>query len=413
MPVALICVLAATSLGAGQPLVPYSRLESGGDVWPLTVTADGKNLLGAAKDGDHVNVVVWDTTARSRRFLVKGGVGVPLVASADRQWAAGEILTNFNLAGGEADAEVVVWDISKGSTTSLFKLSKTAPLLSLPGWPVFPCRALAFSHGSDVFACADGTTRKVHLWRRRAAAEWTVAGTLNAGAGRDVPKPTVMEVKFSRNDKELLTFFPITGPGEAEWVEATERWDVGSGRRLDCGIQPVPVLAWFTGPFSHVLGDKIVCYEAPEGSLEGTVGLDIVSGKRKYGVPAPTEWARLSPDGKTCGYPHCLLMRTGACPVTVGFWDFDDGSRSRTLELPAVGQDDFPVATFTADSRYFVCSAGDGGRTIFVIDADKAKIRSSWAVGAQVRGLFPLDSGEIAAVGVEPKALLLYKVPAP
>jgi hypothetical protein len=106
-------------------------------------------------------------------------------------------------------------------------------------------------------------------------------------------------------------------------------------------------------------------------------------------------------------------MPAGPNPVTVGFWNFDDGTQMRAVELPDIGLDGFPTATFTADSRYFFCTAGAGGRRIFLIDVKTAKIRSSWTASASVRGLFPLTSGEIAAVGVEPKAVLIYKMPAP
>ena len=65
--------------------------------------------------------------------------------------------------------------------------------------------------------------------------------------------------------------------------------------------------------------------------------------------------------------------------------------------------DEPPIATFTPDSRYFLCTAGSGGRSVFLIDAKTAKIRSSWKADAPVRGLFLLNSGEVAAVGVVPR----------
>jgi hypothetical protein len=142
------------------------------------------------------------------------------------------------------------------------------------------------------------------------------------------------------------------------------------------------------------------------------VGVEIPSGKQKYDVDALTLWARLSPDGKTCGDLRWLLMSGQTLrPVTVGFWNFDDGTQRRTLELPKCDQP--PIATFTPDSRCFLCTAGPGGRSVFLIDVKTGEIRSSWTGIAPVRGLFPISTGEVAAITVEPKAVLLSKIRVP
>ena len=39
---------------------------------------------------------------------------------------------------------------------------------------------------------------------------------------------------------------------------------------------------------------------------------------------------------------------------------------------------------------------------------EKREIRSSFKVGAAINGLFPLTSGEVAAVGIEPKAIVIF-----
>ena len=137
MPGLIIPLLVYTILSAGQPLTPAICLDSGGESWPVALTSDGKDLLGVMKNGDHCDVVVWDTTSKSKSFLVKSGVAVPLAVSPDRKSVAGMILTN--VANERYDAEIVIWDIATGSTTVLLKLKKARfPCF----WPVFACQAV-------------------------------------------------------------------------------------------------------------------------------------------------------------------------------------------------------------------------------------------------------------------------------
>lgn len=228
----------------------------------------------------------------------------------------------------------------------------------------------------------------------------------------DAPKPTLLEIKFSRDGRQLFAFFPIGKADEPCSSFAAKRWDIASGHPVACAIKPAEEFVFYTGPFPHLLGENTLCHQAPEGAGSGVIGVDIPSGKKRYDVPGLTLWARLSPDGKTCGDIHMMLMSGQPFqPVTVGFWNFDDGTQRRTVELPAT--DEFVAATFTPDSRYFLCTAGSGGRSVFVIDAKTAKIRSSWKAAAPVRGLFPVNSGEVAAVGVGPGTVLIYKIPKP
>jgi hypothetical protein len=142
------------------------------------------------------------------------------------------------------------------------------------------------------------------------------------------------------------------------------------------------------------------------------VGIAISSGKKKYHIDASTLWARLSPDGNTCGDLHWLLMSPKDLrSVTVGFWNFDDGTQRRTVKLPESNEP--PTAMFTPDSRFFLCTAGAGGRSIFLIDVATCKVRSSWKAAAPVRGLYPISPDGVAAIAVAPKAVLLYKIPLP
>ena len=403
----IVPIFAFVVLGADQPLVPTARLDSEGEAWPAALTLDGKSLLGMMKNGDHCDVVVWDTTSKSRTFLVKGSMGLPVAVSPDRQNVAGMVLSNIKDAS--ADVEIVIWDVAKRSTTAgLLKLKKTSMPLLLG--PALPCQWADFSCDSTLFVFADGTTKKAHLWKREPSGAWGALRTLDLARRSDAPKPTLLEVKFSRDGKQLFVFFPIGDPDKPLSSVAAEIWDIASGRSTACRIQPADTFAFYTGPFPHILGENIVCYQASEGSGKGVVGVEIASGKQKYDVvDGLTLWARLSPDGKTCGDLRWLLMSGEALrPVTVGFWNFDDGTRRRTVELPKSDQP--PIATFTPDSRCFLCTTGPDGRSVFLIDVKTGKIHSSWTGSAPVRGLFPISTGEVVAITVESKAVVLSKI---
>jgi hypothetical protein len=129
--------------------------------------------------------------------------------------------------------------------------------------------------------------------------------------------------------------------------------------------------------------------------------------------------------------------------AVVSLWNFDDGTRLREVTVlagkvhggEAVGGDERPFGIFSADSRFFALAAGDAGNHIHVIDVnkagahssrkmpwldgervieiEKAQIAASFAADAPIKGLFLLNSGEIAAVGVEPKAVLIWKIKTP
>jgi len=55
-------------------------------------------------------------------------------------------------------------------------------------------------------------------------------------------------------------------------------------------------------------------------------------------------------------------------------------------------------------------AAEDRNNHIYVIDVNNAEIRSSFTAEGPVKGLFLLDSGEIAAVGIEPKTIVIWKI---
>jgi hypothetical protein len=398
----LLPIVACVVFGVDQPLIVSARLDSEGEAWPAALTPDGKSLLSVLKSGDQLDVAVWDTASKSRTFLLKRRVGLPLAVSPDRQCVAG--MVQSSATDSTEDVEIVIWDVAKRSSTNLLKLKKTS-ILSL--WPAWSCQSTVFSNDSTQFAIADGNTKKGHVWRRSETGDWGDPKTLNLAQRADLPKPALLEIHFKRDGTQLFVFFPISKADEPPI--GAELWDIASGRAAECRIPSAKEFIFYTGPFPHILGENTVCFQAPEGSGKGVVGIDVSSGKEKYHVYASTLWARLSPDGKTCADLGWLLMsHQDMRPVTVRFWNFDDGAQLRTLELPKSDQP--PIAVFTPDSRFFLCTAGPGGRRVFLIDVKSGKIRSSWTSGAPLRGMFPLSTGEIAVIGVEPKAILLSKI---
>jgi WD40 repeat protein len=409
MPHFMLPVLAFVVIGADQRLTPSVRLDCDGETWPAALTFDGESLLGVLKHDDYCDVVVWDTNSKSRTTLAKGGVGFPIAVSPDRRNVAGMVLGD--IADAAADGEVVVWDVASRTTTAArLKLKKTG--LPPPAWPAFPCQSADFSCDSTLFALADGDTKKAHIWKREASGAWIALKTLDVAQRVDTPKPSHLEIKFSRDGSQLFVFFLIGAPDKPLSSVATERWDIASGRPADCRIPTAETFVSYTGPFPHVLGEKTTCFQAPEGSGRGAIGVEICSGKEKYDVDASTLWARLSPDGRICGHLDWLLMSAQPLrPVTVGFWNFDDGTQRHTVELPKSDQP--PIAAFTPDSRCFLCTAGPGGRSVFVTNVRTGEILSSWTGSAPVRGLFPVGTGEVAVIAVEPKAVLISMIRVP
>ena len=116
-------------------------------------------------------------------------------------------------------------------------------------------------------------------------------------------------------------------------------------------------------------------------------------------------------------------------PATACFWNFDDGARLR--EVAVAGGKERAFGVFSADSRFFVLIASDdkhhmhlidarkaGGRTSLtvgerVVELEKAVIASSFTADGPINSLCLLDSGEIAAVGIESKAIVIWKIKTP
>ena len=116
-----------------------------------------------------------------------------------------------------------------------------------------------------------------------------------------------------------------------------------------------------------------------EGEGGAAVGIDTSSGKRKYNLPFPLAGASISSDGRTGAAIEWVYGTPTPSPVTVVFWNFDDGTRLRHVIVPG-GKDRRPSGTFTADSRFFVFAAEDADHHIYVVDAKKAEVRSPCGV---------------------------------
>jgi WD40 repeat protein len=404
MPCFLAPIFVLMAVGAGEPLVPTASFSCDGDAWPVALTPDGKSLMCAVLGDDRCDVIVWDTVSKSPTSLVKRQLGVPLSVSPDRQYVAGMIQSGTK--DTSEDMQIVIWDVAKRSTTDLIKLNRKS-VFSL--WPVFTCQSAMFSSDSRQFALADCKTGKVYVWKRGEAGTWGDPKTLELAQRPDVRKPTAFDLHFRRDGKELLAFFPIGKDDESDPSFAAEAWDVASGHQAECTIPAVKSYVFYTGPFPRILSDNTLCYQGSEG--RGVVGIDISSGKKKYDLPAFTIFAQLSPDQKTCADLHWMLMGIDERTVTAGFWNFDDGTQRRTVELPKC--DKPPIAVFSPDSRYFLCTAGAGGRSVFLIDVKTCKVLSSWTATAVVRGLYPLGTGEVAVITAEPKSIQLSKVSLP
>ena len=130
-----------------------------------------------------------------------------------------------------------------------------------------------------------------------------------------MPKPTLFEIHFKQDGKQLFVFFPIGKADEELSLFGTALWDIASGRQCEGRIPPMKTYVFYTGPFPHMLGENTLCCQASEGSGKGMVGIDVASGKEKYNISASTLWARSSPDGKTGADSNGCLWARKAAPL--------------------------------------------------------------------------------------------------
>jgi WD40 repeat protein len=276
--------------------------------------------------------------------------------------------------------DLVVWDVPSSSKTALLK-------------GIDSTRVFGFSNDSTILAFPDSQTNTVHLWKRDAACKWNVLKVFNVGAG--LPKPNMPASAFSSGATNV--FVSIATASSSLWT--VEEWDVITGRRVPFPIEPFknefPV-----GVFVLVSSDGMtLCLM----TTEGTVGVDAVSGRRKYAIQPGLSLVAVSPDGRV-GAAISPSIATAAGPKEVTFWNFGDGTQRRHVTTPS-GE---PTGMFTADSRFFVIPDDFG--IVRVIDVKKAVVCPSWKVGRSLGRLFLLTSGEIASVRTEGKAVVIWKM---
>ena len=189
------------------------------------------------------------------------------------------------------------------------------------------------------------------------------------------------------------------------WVWVVEKWDTTSGRRLAFPLQPIETVF----PFGNLL------VSADGGTLcvqteDKLIGVDAISGKRKYAIGSGGGVVSASPDGRTAALVARPIIGPPPEATTVAFWKFEDGTNERALTVP--GPVDMPCASaFSRDSRFFAVATAKG--RISLINVRKVVVRSSYVVNGSVKGLCLLNSGEIAALGTEPKAIVVWKIKPP
>ena len=92
------------------------------------------------------------------------GAGIPLVVSPDRRYVAGMGSAKAQGRNGRCGDG----DLGRGegaAAASLLKLKKNLSLFLLG--PAFFCQSADFSPDLTLFAFADGSTKKAHLWTGR------------------------------------------------------------------------------------------------------------------------------------------------------------------------------------------------------------------------------------------------------
>ena len=94
-----------------------------------------------------------------------------------------------------------------------------------------------------------------------------------------------------------------------------------------------------------------------------------------------------------------------------GFLNLNEGTEPRALEFPSGPEP--PHGIFSADSRFFILAAGEENRNIYVVDVKtpRSGCLIQWTLRSRISS--SLKSGEIAAVGTEPKAIVVWKIKTP
>jgi WD40 repeat protein len=409
-----VSFVALALVAADQKLIPSAHLVCTGEVDTAAVSRDGRSLIGGVKDEERYDLVVWDIANQSKFPIVKGADFLSSSLLPDGQKVFGSIYTKRGK--GLCDVDYFVCDIPSKLRTNLLTLKKTfAPALSS-----------ACSADGTILAIADGNARRVHIWKRDAAARWNALRVLEVAQREAVPTPALLDIALTPNGKQVFVFVPILDKDSRPWSLAVEKWDIRSGCRLPFPVVPMKAMVTMAGQFLFMAGDRTLCIQGEEGTGDGVVGIDTTSGKRKYNLPCVLTGASISPDGQTGAVVRSTSNSRANSPIAVSFWNFDDGSRLRCMTVPRGGGR--PSGVFSADSRSFVLTADDVNHQIHVFDVskagtrttltlgdhsieiEKAEIRSSYSASGPIKGLSLLNSGEIATVGIESQAIVICRI---
>ena len=218
---------------------------------------------------------------------------------------------------------------------------------------------------------------------------------------------------FTPDRKQLFVLNYVCDERAERWVWVVEKWDTTSGRKVPFPLKPIETVF----PAGNILvstDGRTLCLQTEEESI----GVDASSGKTKYTVKSGFGWVSVSPDGRTGALIGTALIGppirpVGSPPESTGiaFWNFDDGTKQARVK--GAGPDGLTrdVSAFSRDSRFFVLATGKG--RIHVIDVKNAEVRASYTEMLPVKSLCLLTSGEIAAVGTEPKAVVIWKFKTP
>jgi len=385
-----ICALAAVA--ASGSLAPSARLVSSGELGSRTLSPDGKALFAVVKGRGAWELAAWDLKNGSKTALASGPGDAGFFASPDGSLL---VLVSGTCRQEPFDLDLATWDMPRKLRSPLLKLSGLH-------WGSF---SFGFSSDSGVLTVADGSTTTLHLWRREAAGKWNALAPVHWGAGPSRPALTFLAVAPG-GEQVFLISRGLWAGNDVPW--AVEKWDVASGTRLPFRVE-VPDTTFPLFRMSTTRDGGTLCLQ----TIEGPTGIDAATGKRKYALTSRVAAVSVSRDGRVGAAIDGLLFREPEARATdtITFWNVSDGTGQRRLSVP--GRAGASAGAFSADARYFVCAGGPESRRAYLIDVAAAKIRSSWAADATLEDFFLLSTGEIAAVGTERDAIVIYKITPP
>jgi WD40 repeat protein len=393
---AFIIALALAATGGDEKTILLARLESEQldpdkeAVSNPILTPDATSIVYSKDDMVHKvrQWIIWDIKSKSKTTLTEGADSSSGgFMSPDRQSLL-HFIGRKKQGDQVFDVDAFVWDIKSKSKTTLLNLKSQS---GIGLW-------WKFSQDGNILAISDCITSRVHVWERDASAKWKASTkTLELTRRANTKLYSLMGMAFSPDGKQIFVQYKLESK---EWT--IEKLDIASGKTLHFPVKPFKNHDVCPGLTISRDGETLWVND----NEEGTIGIDTSSGKKIFAFPSDTIGTIISPDGLTYAYMENLLEKT------IVFRNVGDGSKHRTVKLDAYNSH-YASGIFTADSRFFIASAGKDDRRIDIIDVQKAKIHSSLNVDSPIRDIFLLESGDIGVVGVEPKAIRIWKFKPP